>query len=110
MIIFLLLIFAGGIGWFVKSMTFSIITKISQQRQMMRLKNIVKQKKTIPLQSFIDAFRENVTDLLTAKTAKNYLGYLEIQLRRSNYGYFKPVDILGYQVLMAVCFCFVFGF
>jgi tight adherence protein C len=110
MIIFLLLIFAGGIAWFVRDMVFSIITKVSQQQQMMRLKNIVKQKKAIPLQSFIDTFRENVTGFLTSKMAKNYLSYLEIQLRRSNYGHFKPVDILGYQLLMAVSFCFVFGF
>jgi len=110
MILFFSFICAVGIGWFVRNVFLSIIIKFSQKQQSMRLNNIVKQKKAIPLQSFIDTFRENVSSLLTAKTVKNYLSYLETQLRRANYGHFKPVDILGYQVLMAVGFCFVFGF
>jgi tight adherence protein C len=110
MIIFLSLICAVGIGWFVQNIAHSIIIKILKQQQMIRFNNIVKQKRAIPLQSFIDTFRENTTSLLTTKQIKNYLSYLETQLRRANYGHFKPVDILGYQVLMAVGFCFVFGF
>jgi len=110
MIIFLSLISAVGVGWFIRNIVLLIVTKIFQQQQRIRLSNIVKQKKAIPFQSFIDTFRENVTSFLTTKTVKNYLGYLEIQLRRANYGHFKSVDILGYQVLMGFGFCLFFGF
>ncbi len=110
MIIFLSLISAVGIGWFVRNLVLLITAKFFQQQQRIRLNNIVKQKKAIPFQSFIDTFRENVNSFLTTKTVKNYLGYLEIQLRRANYGHFKPVDILGYQFLMAFGFCLFFGF
>src|SRR5665213_18200 len=110
MIYLLIFISAFGIGWFVRNIFFVVITKISQQQQMMRLNNIVKQKKAIPFQSFIETFREKGAGFQTILAFKNYLGYLEIQLRRANFGYLKPMDILGYQVLMAVGFCFVFSF
>src|ERR1035438_7424428 len=110
MIYLLIFISAFGIGWFVRNIFFVVITKISQQQQMMRLNNIVKQKKAIPLLSFIEIFRETVAGFQTVPAFKDYLSYLAIQLRRSNSGYIKPMDILGYQSLMAVGFCFVFGF
>jgi len=109
MIYLLTFISAVGIGWFIRDMVLAALNKFFQQQQVMRLNNIVKQKRSIPFQSFIDAFRENVTGLLTAPIFKNYLSYLETQLRRANYSYLKPEDILGYQVLMAFVFGLVFG-
>jgi Flp pilus assembly protein TadB len=110
MIYLLIFISALGVGWFVRNIFFVVMTKISQQQQMMRLNNIVKQKKAIPFQSFIETFRETGAGFQTVPVFKDYLGYLEIQLRRSNFSYLKPMDILGYQIFMAVGFCFVFGF
>jgi pilus assembly protein TadC len=110
MIYLSIFISAVAIGWFVRNIFFVAMTKISQQQQLMRLNNIVKQKKAIPFQPFIELFRETVAGFQTAPAFKNYLGYLETQLRRSNLGYLKSMDILGYQVLMAVAFCFAFGF
>ena len=56
----------------------------------MRLNNIVKQKKSIPFQPFIDAFREIAKGLLTGSVFKKYFSYLETQLRRADYYYLKP--------------------
>lgn len=110
MIYLLIFISAVGIGLFVRNIFFVVISKVLQQQQMMRLNNIVKQKRAIPFQSFIETFRETGAGFKAVPAFKEYLGYLEIQLRRSNFGYLNPMDILGYQVLMAVGFCFVFGF
>jgi tight adherence protein C len=44
-----------------------------------------------------------------SQSFKNYLSYLETQLRRSNYSYLKSEDILGYQVLIGFIFGFIFG-
>src|ERR1700734_1972189 len=100
MVYLLALISAIGIGWFVRNMMLVALMKISQQQQITRLNNIVKQKQAIPFQSFIHTFRERTAGLSKIPSFKSYLSYLETQLRRSNYSYLKSEDILGYQVLI----------
>ena len=109
MIYLFLILSSVGIGWFVRDMTLAAIRKIAQRHQNLRLDNIVKQKRAIPFQSFIYTFRENASGLFKGAAFKNYLGYIETLLRRSNYSYVKPEDILGYQVLLALGCTLVFG-
>ncbi|HTA76128.1 MAG TPA: type II secretion system F family protein [bacterium] len=75
----------------------------------MRLNNIVKQKKAIPFQAFIETFKEKFSIFFTKPAFKTYLNHLSIQLRRANLNQFKAEDILGYQVLMAIGFGLIFG-
>lgn len=109
MIYLLAFISAIGFGWFVHNVVFAVITKMTQERRIMRLNNIVKQKQAIPFQAFIETFKEKLSTFLTKPVFKTYLDYLSTQLRRANLNQFKSEDILGYQVLMAIGFGLIFG-
>jgi tight adherence protein C len=109
MIYLLILISAVGFGWFVRDVIFAVMTKMAQERRIMRLNNIVKQRQAIPFQAFIETFKEKLSVILTKPTFKTYLSYLSIQLNRANLNLLKAEDILGYQVLMAVGFGLGFG-
>jgi Flp pilus assembly protein TadB len=109
MIYLLAFISAVGFGWFVRNLVFAVISKVAEERRVMRLNNIVKQREGIPFQAFIDIFKEKLSVFFTKPAFKNYLNYLSTQLRRANLNQFKSEDILGYQVLMAFGFGLLFG-
>ena len=109
MTILLTIICAVGIGWFFTDVVQHFMLKMDRARQQRRLNNIVQQKKAIPLQAYIETFREKFTGLLASPYFEKYLIYLDKQLKRADIRYLKAVDLLGYQLLASVLGGSVFG-
>lgn len=109
MIDLLLVISTVALGWVVREMVLAFLIKLDKEQQQRRLNNIVQNKAAIPLQNYIDVFREKFSVMTTYSILQKYLAYLERQLKRANLERFKPVDLIAYQVLAALFFSSVFG-
>ncbi len=109
MIYLLLAISTVALGWAVWETTLTFLVKLDKDQQQRRLSNIVQNKTAIPLQAYIETFREKFSVMATHSVLQKYLTYLETQLRRANIDRFKPMDLVAYQVLAALVFSSTFG-
>ena len=109
MVYFLILISSLGFGLFFYHVLHELLVKLDHEKQQRRLANIVQKRTAIPLQDYIDSFRERFTGFVSRTALQKYLIYLERQLRRANITYLNPMDLLAYQLLGAVFFSVSIG-
>ena len=106
----LLVICAAGIGWYARDVVYSALTRFSRHQQELRLKALAEPvKKTMPLQTVLLFFEEQIPGLLKSTLFQKYFRYLGRQLERMNRRDLKAVHIFGYQVLASIGGGLLFG-
>ncbi len=102
-----------SIGWFAFIIVSEALERFSQYQQNVRLKFLMTApivgngmgpsgRKPLPFRTLLSFIENNSSVFLNHRWFERYVGYLSKQLLRMNRTEIKPVQILGFQILISV--------